>query len=70
MQYVIQPGDTLSGISEKFNVPQIEIARANGILNPDRIFAGHVLIIPTKLVPDLNDALTKFLNFIGIRRIP
>lgn len=42
----IRYGQTLSGISLQYRVPQKAIETANGITNPDRIFAGHTLHIP------------------------
>jgi LysM repeat protein len=44
--YTVQYGDTLSGISWKFGVSPYDIARANGLHNPDFIYAGQVLYIP------------------------
>lgn len=46
--YIIQPGDCLHVIGEKFGVPYMEIARINHITNVDLIFAGEKLIIPAK----------------------
>ena len=46
--YVVQRGDILSRIALRFGVTTVEIARANNITNPDRIYAGQVLIIPEK----------------------
>jgi LysM repeat protein len=44
--YVVQSGDTLFRISLKFNVSLSAIITANGITNPELIYAGQVLIIP------------------------
>lgn len=44
--YVVQPGDTLSEIGARFGVDWREIARINGITNPDLIYVGQVLKIP------------------------
>lgn len=44
--YVIQPGDTLSGIALRFNTTVVALAQANNIINPNYIFAGQVLTIP------------------------
>ena len=46
MKYVIQPGDTLSQIAERHGLPTIELARVNGITDPDKIYAGHIIEIP------------------------
>jgi FOG: LysM repeat len=44
--YEVQPGDTLSGIAAKYGVNYMDIARANGIENPDLIYPGQVFTIP------------------------
>jgi LysM repeat protein len=43
--YVVKPGDTLSKIRNRFDVSETtgQIAKANGIANPNRIFPGQVL---------------------------
>lgn len=55
--YVVQPGDTLSSISRKFGVSAQEIAEANGLVNPNRIYVGQVLKIPTS-APETSPELT------------
>lgn len=43
-RYRVQPGDTLFGLSVRhFHVPVEEIARQNGIRDPDRIHPGQLL---------------------------
>lgn len=44
--YVVQPGDSLSGIAAKFGLTQEELQQANNIDDPDSIYAGQELIIP------------------------
>lgn len=45
--YVVQPGDTLSGIARRFGVSLSALIRANPqIDDPDRIFPGQVINIP------------------------
>ncbi|GIU91774.1 MAG: hypothetical protein KatS3mg011_0680 [Acidimicrobiia bacterium] len=44
--YVVRPGDTLSGIAAAHGVSVSELARVNGITNPDLIRVGQVLTIP------------------------
>ncbi len=44
--YVVQPGDTLSGIAARFGRDMYSIARANGLLNLNAIYAGTALVIP------------------------
>ena len=45
--YTVQPGDNLFRISLKFGVSWVEIAEANGVVNPNQIYTGQVLKIPT-----------------------
>jgi nucleoid-associated protein YgaU len=44
--HVIRPGQTLSGIAAMYGVSTYAIARANGIWNPNWIYAGQMLVIP------------------------
>ena len=44
--YIVQPGDTLWGISQALGVDMVELARINGISNINLIFRGQVLKIP------------------------
>jgi LysM repeat protein len=46
--YVVQPGDSLSGIAAKFGITQQELQQANNIDDPDSIYAGQELIIPAR----------------------
>jgi LysM repeat protein len=45
--HVVQRGETLSGIARSYGVNMWTIARANGIANPNYIYAGQRLVIPT-----------------------
>jgi LysM repeat protein len=49
--YVVQSGDTLGSISRKFNVTLSALMQANNITNPDLIFVGQTLRIPTGTGP-------------------
>ncbi|MEO8610580.1 MAG: LysM peptidoglycan-binding domain-containing protein [Chloroflexota bacterium] len=44
--YMVVPGDTLFRIALRYGVPLRQIAQANGIFDPNRIFVGQVLSIP------------------------
>jgi rare lipoprotein A len=41
--YVVQPGDTLSGIAFQMGTTAEHLAAANGIANPDLIYAGQTI---------------------------
>lgn len=45
--YRVQPGDTLYFIALRFGVPLSRIIQVNGLLNPNRIFVGQLLAIPS-----------------------
>jgi LysM repeat protein len=45
-EYTVAAGDTLSEIAERYGVSVEELAEANGIVDPDHIFSGQVLVIP------------------------
>ncbi|MCC2254227.1 LysM peptidoglycan-binding domain-containing protein [Ruminococcus sp. CLA-AA-H200] len=44
--YVIQPGDTLSGIAQRYGTTVSALSSLNGISNPDLIYAGNTIRIP------------------------
>ena len=45
--YIVQPGDTLSGIAERFGISLSDLEKANPqITNPNLIFPGQVINIP------------------------
>lgn len=50
-RYTVRPGDTLSAIGARFGVSYQSIAAANGIANPNRIYAGQQLAIPGRGTP-------------------
>lgn len=47
----IKRGDTLSGLARTHNTTVGQLAQSNGIKNPDRIIAGHPLIVPSQPAP-------------------
>lgn len=47
IEYTVQRGNTLSGIARRFGTTVREIANINNIANPNLIFPGEKLIIPT-----------------------
>ncbi len=49
--YIVQPGDSLSGIADKFGVPVEDLMRANNITNPDFLIVGQELIVPIGGLP-------------------
>jgi LysM repeat protein len=44
--YVVQRGDSLSRIAQRFGVTTAQLAAANNIANPSRIYVGQTLTIP------------------------
>jgi hypothetical protein len=49
--YIVQAGDTLSAIAFRYGVSVFELARVNGLFNPNLIFRGQCLIIPMRYQP-------------------
>lgn len=49
--YRVRYGDTLFSIGRRFGVNPWEIARANGLRNPNWIYAGQWLFIPPSRYP-------------------
>jgi LysM repeat protein len=47
--YVVQPGDNLYRIGLKFGISWVQIAEANGLDNPNQVYAGQTLKIPASL---------------------
>ncbi len=45
-EYSVREGDSLSEIAERFGVTVEGLAEANGIVDPDLILSGQVLLIP------------------------
>ena len=45
--YVVQPGDTLWRLAQRFGTSVDELVKLNDIRNPDLIFVGQVLLLPT-----------------------
>lgn len=46
VRYVVQPGDTLSSIALRFDVPMADIIAASSLSDPNNLHVGDVLIIP------------------------
>ncbi len=57
IDYVVKRGDTLNKIGQRYGVSWLEIAEANGLVNPNLIYAGQVLKIPTS-EPDVPPSMT------------
>ena len=49
--YRVRWGDTLAKIARRYGVSMWSIARANGITNLNRIYAGQLLLIPCAAPP-------------------
>jgi spore germination protein len=51
-QYTVQSGDTLWRIAQRFGVTVEQIVQLNNISDPNRIFPGQVLLIPSVTAPE------------------
>jgi len=60
--YIVQPGDSLSSIANRFSVDINELMEANGIVNANQLTVGQQLIIPG--LESINGVLdTELINF-------
>jgi LysM repeat protein len=50
LTYIVQAGDTLAGIASLFNSTMDDIIKENNLDDPNAIFVGQQLTIPTNLV--------------------
>lgn len=51
--HVVQPGEHLATIAQRYGVSMLAITQANNIYNPDHILAGQSLLIPGQAGPAL-----------------
>jgi LysM repeat protein len=49
--HIVRRGETLYSIARRYGVDVWTIARANGIINPNRIYVGQRIVIPTRQQP-------------------
>lgn len=47
-RHVVQPGESLATIAERFGVTAADIARANRLVDPNRLAVGDTLVIPAR----------------------
>lgn len=52
IKYVVQTGDTLSGIGAKFGVVWRDLVTYNNLVDPNLIFVGQTIKIPKSALPD------------------
>jgi len=57
--HMVRPGDTLSGIATAYKVSMKKIVDLNGLIDPEDIFAGDLLIIPGAKKPLLVKSYVK-----------
>ncbi|MFC2031699.1 LysM peptidoglycan-binding domain-containing protein, partial [Chloroflexota bacterium] len=58
VSHVVKPGDTISGLAFKYDVPEEHIIIANRLKNPNFLQMGGELIIPVGGLPDVTATLT------------
>jgi murein DD-endopeptidase MepM/ murein hydrolase activator NlpD len=61
--YRVNPGDTVAAIARAHNVPQSLLIEMNGLSNPNVIFVGQVLSVPTQpaqdsVIPETSSSFT------------
>ncbi len=58
VNYVVQDGDTLSSIADKFSVPLFDLMLANGLTDENFIQSGQSLVIPVGGLPTATPTFT------------
>src|SRR5574341_401815 len=48
-QYTVRPGDTLTGLSQRFDISIDDLMKLNGLANPDALQVGQVLRVPVQV---------------------
>jgi len=44
--YIVQPGDTLANIALRYGLSTTDLAKANGLINPNLVYVGQPIVIP------------------------
>ena len=62
--YIVKSGDTLSSIAKKYNMKYQDLAKFNNIPNPNKIYVGQKIMIPstkttTPNIPNVTQPVTK-----------
>lgn len=65
MTYIVKKGDTLSAIARRCNTTVNILVELNGIKNPNRIYVGQVLNLPTPPDDEIGRALRECLDDIN-----
>lgn len=58
--HIVKPGETLSGIANRANVPRVLIIEANALMSPFAVRTGQELIIPRRRSHVVSDGETGF----------
>ncbi|MNK79529.1 LysM domain protein [compost metagenome] len=67
MDVKIKWGDTLSSLARKFGTTVQDLAKANGIQNPDRIYAGANLRVPGDSAQTSGQAASRYGGYSGVQ---
>lgn len=69
-KYTIKKGDTLSDIASEYGVTTSDLAKANGISNPNLIYAGATLVVPDIDKLGIGDSSSKKEEDTGFKYTP
>lgn len=64
--YLVRPGDTLSQISQRFEVPIPMLANINNIRNIDLLYVGQILIVPKMYTVEAGDTINSIAQKLGV----
>ncbi|HEX2953773.1 MAG TPA: LysM peptidoglycan-binding domain-containing protein, partial [Bacillota bacterium] len=67
--YIVQPGDTLTSIAQRYGVSLAELTSLNQLPNPDRLVPGQAILIPGSPAPPLQYIIVSGDTLYGIARV-
>lgn len=67
--YVVQPGDTLTGIAQRFGVSYADLLSLNQLSNPESLLVGQAILIPALPPPPLRYTVISGDTLYGIARL-
>ena len=50
--HIVRPGESLQTIGQRYGIDWLALARANNMTNPNLIYVGQVIVLPSTALPD------------------
>lgn len=62
---IVRPGDTLTAIAQRYHTTVAALSAANGITNPNQIYAGATIQVPTAPSPHVRAVAVAVAEHVG-----